>query len=391
MTMGDTDGSLDPLPLPRKTFVRADGRRIHLYGDVRGKPSAEAVHPEPTSLHLRRDELSASWVAISPERNVRPHASAPSMRRMRPGSLAARFDCPLCPGGPELEFGYDAAVFDNRFPALTLEPPVVPEPDDRRFGSSLGSCEVVMFTDRHEGDFAGLTPEETARVVAIWRDRTAALWADDRIALVLPFENRGIEVGATLSHPHGQIYAFGHLPPWIERRVAALVDGRERTGACVSCTVLADQLQSDRVIARDPDWLIGVPFAARWPFEVHVRALRHGARRLADLTTAEARSLAGALHGVVERYNGLFGFELPYMLVIHEAPRGADDWHLAVELYPPHRSAVLTKVRASVETATLTFINDTIPEMSAARLRAVPVMARDEHPGFVVVPSSEAT
>lgn len=372
-------------PLPRTTFLRPDGRRIHVYGEVRGAPRPDAPGAEPTALHLRRDRLSASWVAVSPARNVRPHSSAPSDRGTLAGSPAARFGCPLCPGGPELAFGYDAAVFDNRFPSFTLDPPPVPDPADPRYAPSLGACEVVMFTERHEGNFATLTPAETARVLAMWRDRTAELGADPRLAFVMPFENRGDAIGATLSHPHGQIYAFGHLPPWIERRVAALADGRARTGACVSCAVVADEVASERLLFRDPHWAVGVPFAARWPFEIHVRAVRHGARRLADLTPEELRSLAGALHGVVARLNGLFGFELPNMMVVLEAPAGADDWHLAVELYPPHRSKHLTKIRASVETATLLFINDTLPEESAARLRAVPVAPREEHAGFVVI------
>jgi len=377
----------EPLPLQRTTFIQPDGRHIHVYGEVRGTPHPDAPRSEPTALHLRRDELSATWVAVSPARNVRPHSSAPTGSGTIPGSPAEQYGCPLCPGGPELAFGYDAAVFGNRFPSFTLDPPPVPDPRDPRFARSLGACEVVMFTDRHEGNFATLTPAETAQVVAVWRDRTAELWADERIALVLPFENRGDEVGATLSHPHGQIYAFGHLPPWIERRVAALSDGRARTGACVSCGVVAEQLRSERNIHADPHWAVGVPFAPRWPYEVHVRAIRHGARRLTDLTAAEARALAGALHTVVKRYNGLFGFELPYMMVVHEAPRGSMDWHLAVELYPPHRSARLMKIRASVETSTLLFIDDTLPEESALHLQAVPVTVREEHPGFSVIPS----
>ncbi len=374
-----------PRDLTRTTFVADDGRRIHVYGEVRGAPSPGAPHSEPTALHLRRDELAAAWVAISPARNERPHRSAPTDTGTVPGSPAERYGCPLCPGGPELSFSYEAAVFENRFPSLALDPPDAPDPSDPRFARSLGTCEVVMFTERHEGNFATLTPEETGRVVAVWRDRTAELWADPRLAYVLPFENRGEVIGATLSHPHGQIYAFDHLPPWIERRAAALADGRARTGACVSCAVVADELGSSRIVHPDPHWAVGVPFAPRWPFEVHVRAIRHGARRLSDLTPAESRALAGALHGVVERYNGLFGFELPYMMVVQEAPRGADDWHLAVELYPPHRSERLTKIRASVETSTLLFINDTLPEESAARLQAVPVVPREEHPGFTVI------
>jgi UDPglucose--hexose-1-phosphate uridylyltransferase len=376
-----------PEPLKRTIFVQPDGRRIHVYGDVRGAPPPNAPRSEPTAIHMRRDELSASWVAVSPARNVRPHSSAPSGSGAVTGSPAERFGCPLCPGGPELAFGYDAAVFGNRFPSFTLDPPPVPDPADPRYAPALGACEVVMFTERHEGNFGTLTPAETARVVAVWRDRTADLWTDERLAFVMPFENRGGEIGATLSHPHGQIYAFADLPPWIERRVAALEQGRAGTGACVSCGVVAEQLASDRIVHADPHWAVGVPFAPRWPYEVHVRAVRHGARRLTDLTAAESRALAGALHAVVARYNGLFGFELPYMMVVHEAPRGSMDWHLAVELYPPHRSERLTKIRASVETATLLFINDTLPEASAARLQAVAVAPREEHPGFVVVPA----
>ena len=372
------------IPLLRTTFELPDGRRIHVYGDVRGGPSADHPAMDPSGLHMRRDELSASWIAVSPARNVRPHRSVPGGPRAIPGSPAERFGCPLCPGGPELAFSYEAAVFDNRFPSFVPQPPPVPDPADPRYGASLGACEVVMFTKRHEGNFATLTAEETARVVAVWTDRTRDLWRDSRFAAVMPFENRGNEVGATLSHPHGQIYAFGHLPPQIERRVVALADGRARTGGCLSCRVVAEQSASDRTIHADPHWAVGVPFAARWPYEVHIRAVRHGARRLADLAPSEARSLARALHAVVERYNGLFGFELPYMMIVHEGPTGVEDWHLSVEFLPPHRSARLTKIRASVESATLLFINDTLPEASAQQLRAVPVEPREEHPGFVV-------
>jgi UDPglucose--hexose-1-phosphate uridylyltransferase len=373
-----------PLPLPRTTFALPDGRRIHIYGEVRGAPPADAPRAEPTALHMRRDQLTASWIAVSPARNVRPHSSAPSEGGTVAGSPAEHFGCPLCPGGPEIAFSYEAAVFENRFPSFVPHPPPVPDPGDPRFAPSVGACEVVMFTERHEGNFATLTPAETARVIAVWMDRTRELWADPRHLFVMAFENRGGEIGATLSHPHGQIYAFGHLPPIIERRVVALAEHRASHAACLSCAVVAEQRASTRILVPDEHWAIGVPFAARWPFEVHVRAVRHGLRRLADLRPDEARSLAAALHGVVARYNDLFGFELPYMLVVHEAPAGAEDWHLAVEFYPPHRSERLTKIRASVETATALFINDTLPEMSADQLASIPLAPREMHPGFSV-------
>ena len=118
--------------------------------------------------------------------------------------------------------------------------------------------------------------------------------------------------------------------------------------------------------------------------EVRIRARRHGLCRLTDLEPAEQVELAAAVREVVLRYDGLFGFELPYMMVVNEAPPDVPDWHLSVEFLPPHRTAELTKVRASVETATGQFINDTIPERSAALLAAIPINHQPEQ----VVPTT---
>jgi UDPglucose--hexose-1-phosphate uridylyltransferase len=154
-----------PLLLPRTDFTLADGRAVHIYGDLRGAPSVRMARSLPSALHLRRDELTATWIAISPARNVRPNRSVttvaapePTAPDVVPGSPAAVYGCPLCPGGPELPFSYEAAVFDNRFPSLVSQPPAVPDPGDPRFAPALGRCEVVMFTERHEGNFATLTP-----------------------------------------------------------------------------------------------------------------------------------------------------------------------------------------------------------------------------------------
>lgn len=360
--------------LQRHDLATAGGRYLLVYGELREAPPAqEGAVPDETGsgLHRRLDRLSGAWIAVSPARNVRPHARLDSR-------------CPLCPGGPELPFGYDAAVFENRFPAFRAAPP--PVASDPRLSPSLGRCEVVLYTERHEGSLATLTPAELAAVIAVWRDRSLDLWADPAHRFVLAFENRGEAVGATLSHPHGQIYAFDHLPPAIAGRVAALRAGRERTGSCVTCLVVTEDDASERRVAANDTFDVSVPFAARWPYEVHVRARRHGLRRLTDLAPKEQRDLAAALRQVTLRYDRLFGFELPYMMEILEAPEDAPDWHLAVEFYPPHRTDRLTKVRASVETTTGLFINDTLPEVSAARLAGIelPPLSPEDPPVTVV-------
>lgn len=353
-----------PRLLPRHDLPTTGGRYLLVYGDLLGEPPRDdPSRPEEVArLQQRLDRLTDTWIAVSPARNVRPHSSLDR-------------SCPLCPGGPELPFPYRAAVFENRFPSLRADPP--PVPDDARFAPSIGRCEVVLYTQEHTGSLATLSPDELANVVAIWRDRTADLWADERHRFVMPFENRGEPVGATLSHPHGQIYAFDHLPPLVALRAeAARAHALANGGECLGCRVVAEDVASERIVATNDSFAVAVPFAPHWPFEIHVRAKRHGAHRLSDLTPVERRDLAAALRDVVLRYDALFGFELPYMMVLLDAPADAsgdavDGWHFAVEFYPPHRNERLTKVRASVETATGFFINDTLPEVNAARLAAL--------------------
>jgi UDPglucose--hexose-1-phosphate uridylyltransferase len=223
----------------------------------------------------------------------------------------------------------------------------------------------------------------------MWRDRSAALWAEPAHRFVMPFENRGEAVGATLSHPHGQIYAFDHVPPFIAARDAAYSTHRRENGSCLGCLTTAAGADGGRRVAESPAFSVAVPFAARWPFEVHVRARRHGLRRLTDLEPAEQTDLGDGLREVVARYDALFGFELPYMMVVLEAPEGQPDWHLAVESYPVHRREGQLKVRASVETATGLFINDTLPESSAARLAGLVVEQGGPTP-FLTVSAADA-
>lgn len=356
--------------LSRHEFTHADGRRLLFYGRYDGERLPDTIadaEDRPLALHLRHDPLTDRWVAISPARNTRPQTGVADGRPA---------GCPLCPGGPEVPFAYEAAVFDNRFPTLMPDPPPAPALDGRT-APSLGRCEVVLYTPTHTGSLATLTSQELARVVAIWADRASALWADPNHRYVLVFENRGEEVGATLSHPHGQIYALDHLPAFARARLTAIESHRSTHGTCLHCEVVERDLRADgRLLSNNPSYSVAVPFAPDWPFEIHVRARRHGARRLADLTSEERRDLSVALRDVVRRFDRLYDTPLAYLMVCQEAPTAAtgepvSDWHLSFEFLPPHRGPHKLKVRASVETAAGFFINDTVPEASAALLAAV--------------------
>lgn len=353
------------LHLRRETLRHGDGRRLFVYGTHGPATPLSADDDVPTGLHLRYDALTDTWIGVSPARNTRPLTTAPGEEPPA---------CPLCPGGPEVPFPYTAAVFENRWPSLTASPPEEPTLGQPT-APARGRCEVVLYTSAHHGSLATLTPEQLGTVVGIWCDRSADLWAGPDIAYVMIFENRGDEVGATISHPHGQIYAFDRLPPLTRDRVEALDRHRADAERCLTCdTVAADQAATERHVVENDTFTVAVPFAARWPYEVHVRARRHGLRRLPDLTLPERRDLAAAIRAVVQAYDALYDRTLPYMMTVMEAPRvgggPAEDWHLAFEFLPPHRGADLLKVRASVETATGFFINDTVPERTAPELAA---------------------
>ncbi|HEY4977418.1 MAG TPA: hypothetical protein VII05_08780, partial [Gaiellaceae bacterium] len=255
-------------PLPRHELVHEDGRRVFVYGALHASSSLARRGAEIGlgGIHKRFDLLTGEWVAISPTRNVRPLDTA-----------APRDDeegCPICSGGIELPFPYEAAVFENRFPSFVAEPP--PPPPGDLTAPSCGRCELVIYTSRHDTCFGRLAPVELGRLLAIWSDRSRELWADERHEFVMIFENRGAEAGATLAHPHGQIYAFDHLPPITAAKAEAHRRYRKQKALCLGCDLVRRESASVRVVAPNESFVVGLPFASRWPYEVAVRARRHG-------------------------------------------------------------------------------------------------------------------
>jgi UDPglucose--hexose-1-phosphate uridylyltransferase len=187
---------------------------------------------------------------------------------------------------------------------------------------------------------------------------------------VFPFENRGEEIGVTLHHPHGQIYAYPFVAPRTARQLDVARAHREATGECRSCTIVAAEAEGERVVGRAPGWVAFVPFAARWPFEVHFFPTRH-LPDLPALNEAERDGLATLVKDVLGRFDGLFDQPLPYMLTCHQAPvrRDRDLAHVHLEAFSVRRSATKLKFLASSESGAGVFINDIAPEQAAELLR----------------------
>ncbi|HUR13313.1 MAG TPA: galactose-1-phosphate uridylyltransferase [Mycobacteriales bacterium] len=290
--------------------------------------------------------------------------------------------CPLCPtrpGGPQTELprpGFQVAVFDNRFPSLSQLPPVpsVTGGPLSPVAPAEGATEVVVYSDRHDVTLADLPVPHIARLVDVWADRYAELGSRSEVDYVFVFENKGEAIGVTLHHPHGQIYGYPDIPPRALHKLQAATRYLQRNGCCVWCDVVArERADALRVVAANQHWLAYVPFAARFPYEVHLTTQRH-ATSLLDLTDPERWSLADLLRTVVRAYDELFGFSLPYVMGMHQAPVDDGPWlpvsHLHLELTPLHRTADRLKYLAGSELAAGAFINDTAPESTAAALRA---------------------
>ncbi len=302
---------------------------------------------------LRFDELRGQQVAYAIHRQDRTF-------------LPSREHCPLDPtrpGGPPTEIPvseFQIAVFDNRFPAF--------EPR----GDAGGAAEVVVYTDEHDGSFATLSAARAEALMWVWRHRYLELGERTDVEYVYIFENRGVEVGVTLHHPHGQIYGYPFVPPVALSELAA----DARLGGCAPCELLRRELSDRRrVLLEDDEVVAYVPHSARWAFEVHV-VLREHRPSLLACEPEELRALSQALQALVRGYDALFERPFPYVMAVHQAPttgkRPTDETgggHLHVEFYPPLRSAEKLKYLAGSEQGAGTFIADTLPEESAVALR----------------------
>ena len=316
----------------------------------------------------RLDPLTGEWRTFATHRQDRTF-------------LPPEDHCPLCPTREPEEPtevprpDYDVVVFDNRFPSFTADPPLPSVPPSRLYlvEPALGASEVVLYTADHHSAMAALDLEQVEKVVAVWADRYAELGAREEVAYVFVFENKGEIIGVTLHHPHGQIYAYPEIPPVPRRELEMAQRHLDERGTCVVCDVVArERADGVRIVDQNRSFVAFVPFAARFPYEVHVTARRHAASLL-DLTDPERRALAELLSSVVKGLDRLFGFSLPYVMAMHQAPTDDGQWqpvsHFHIEFTPLHRTATKLKYLAGSELGGGAFINDTLPERTAAELR----------------------
>ncbi|MDQ2689102.1 MAG: galactose-1-phosphate uridylyltransferase [Chloroflexota bacterium] len=349
---------MQPAPPPRRGRL-ADGREI-LYFDDPG-PARPAPPPDRRDLpsrgepaDLRRDALLDEWVLVATHRQDRTH-------------LPAASDCPLCPSRDGLHTEipaaeYDVVAFENRFPSL---PAAVPGE------AAHGRCDVIVYSSDHDASFSGLPEVRLRTIAAAWGQRTAELGAQAGVANVFCFENRGEEIGVTLHHPHGQVYAYPFVPPRIERMLGAARRHHDATGRCIGCDLLAAEVNDgERIVLEGEHAVAYVPRAARWPYEAHLVPRRH-VPDLAALSDEERDEAVMLQADLLRRLDSLFDRPAPYMAGWLQAPTsdGRELHHLRLQVVTPRRAASKLKFLAGSESLAGAWINDIRPEEAAQRLR----------------------
>ncbi len=317
-------------------------------------------------LELRHNPLTDEWIIVSAETQKRP---------VQPSQQS----CPICVGGLELPEDYDLVSFENRFPALKKDPPQIDEDDFYKKSRSFGICEVVVYTKDHNTALPGMPLKQIEKLVEMWIDRTIELSKHDFVKYIFIFENRGKEVGASLPHPHGQIYAFPFLPKRILAKIEAMKKWYAQKRQCVICQIVENELmKKERIVHETESFITLVPFYARFPFEVHIYPKRH-VSAIFEFSSKERKEFASILKVVTAKYDKLFDQEFPYMMMFFQKPFNCESendlFHFHVEFNPPKRDKDKIKWMASVETGTWAFINPVIPEQAAKMLRDINVEA----------------
>jgi UDPglucose--hexose-1-phosphate uridylyltransferase len=355
-----------------RALTKPDGRRLLLYSrrPIDERLVAPSPSPEPAfpNAHLRWHPLRGEWIAYATHRQHRTFLPPPEYNPLGP-TIA---------GAPPTELpdgDYDAAVFENLFPTLTMEardPPSLPV----KTLPGIGVCEVVVFTRDAAGSLGALPLDHIELLVEVWADRYRTLGASAAIKYVFPFENRGVEVGVTLHHPHGQIYAYPFVPPVAARELAEQRAHLDEHGRGLVETLVAAELDGGaRVLYAGERTAAFVPACARYPYEVWI-ATREAVASVADLDADGRADFARALKTVLLKYDGLWQRPFPYVMAFHQAPTDGEphpEAHLHVELYPPYRMRDRLKFLAGSEIGAGVFTVDADPDGTAAELRRVEV------------------
>ena len=356
----------------RKDFVKPDGRKLQLYSRRPISDSIQATNPPHADYtpdpQMRWHPLRGEWVIYAAHRQERTFLPPKEY------SPLAVTKSPAFP--TELPAGdYDIAVFENLFPSLSPFASTAPKLASET-KPAKGVCEVVVFTQNPDISLGLLSVDEIKLVLEVLGDRTRELGARPEIQYVLPFENRGVEVGVTLHHPHGQIYSYPFIPP-VPHRMCALQKSyfEKHQHTLLEKFIKDEETDGRRILINENLVQAFVPSCARYAYETWIVPKRP-VSWIYEMNDAELTAMAKALKTILLKFDKMWDKPFPYLMAFYQAPTDGlkhSDVHAHIQIYPALRSKDKLKFLAGTELAGGVFVNDSFPEDKAAELRNIVV------------------
>jgi UDPglucose--hexose-1-phosphate uridylyltransferase len=307
---------------------------------------------------LRWHPFLREWVGVAAARQNRPQMP--------------KDWCPFCPGSGRVPEHYETLLYPNDFAAFNQQSgEFSPETGLYRETGAKGYCDVVIYHPDHTLLPSQLHAAHWRKIIDQWTHRTEELEGDPDVVQVYVFENTGEAIGVTMPHPHGQIYAFPFIPPLLQREYEGARAHFENREECLYCRVLSvERGGRQRVVAANEHFFAFVPYWQRFPGEVQLYSRRH-VDGLTGLSGDEKNALADIIRIIRLKYDNLYGFQLPLMMVVRQRPAIGEHpyFHFHIEFLPLQRSATKLKYLAGVESGAGTFLNDTLAEERAKDLR----------------------
>lgn len=313
---------------------------------------------------LRWNPLLGTWTMVASNRQARPNLP--------------KDWCPFCPGSGKVPDDFEVLKYDNDFPVLTLNPakPEVTDAGPYQVMPNYGKCEVVLYSPRHNARLWDLTSEHITRLVDLWAARSQELAQDPQVKYIFIFENRGEEVGVTMPHPHGQIYAYPFVPLKVKTELENARNYYQEHHRCLICDMTAEETRDrGRVLAENASFVAYLPFFTDYPYGVFIVSKRH-LGGLDDPTHEERHDLARMLKNTAGAFDLLFDRPFPYMMCVHQTPVNSGEYadsgeyyHFHIEFYPPLRDKDKMKWYASSEMGAWAAANPVAVEESAIKMR----------------------
>ena len=285
-------------------------------------PTRADLAPTATSSEIRYDALTDEWVAIAvapagPHPTCRPPTSARCARRARAARPRSR---------PPTTTSSSSRTGSRRFAESTADRPgSTGVPTSHAAAGRAGALRGGLLHQRPRHRRSPRCPRSgCALVIDAWADRTAELAALPRVEQVFCFENRGEEIGVTLGHPHGQIYAYPFVTPRTaraERRPRATASAPAATSSPTCWPPSGRRLPGRRSRASTGPRSSRPRPAGRW------RCTSYPHRQVPDLPALDgggARRLRPRLPRRAAAPGRPYDAPLPYIAAWHQAPVRTD-------------------------------------------------------------------